>query len=209
MLPEIFHFEVRVHRHSGPLPLVWRAQHAFCLTIERTPFELHRPSPSRPYIFAAPHLSVSPSLSTLSGSFSFCFVRPAPPGSADCVCPTSRCPWRLTPVCPRAAMENAYTKSPAQVLKHFQVSQASGLSDAQVARQRAEHGRNGPSQTAQDPANFDSLARRPSDPAVGAHTRTVQGPAGSDSPWLRGAVAGPCALRGRRRLDRLRRPRRG
>ena len=39
-------------------------------------------------------------------------------------------------------MENAYTKTPAEVLKHFQVKEIRGLSSQQVRGSREKHGRN-------------------------------------------------------------------
>jgi hypothetical protein len=40
-------------------------------------------------------------------------------------------------------MENAYSKTPAEVLRHFQVSEERGLSEQQVRSLREKHGRNG------------------------------------------------------------------
>lgn len=40
-------------------------------------------------------------------------------------------------------MENAYTKSPAEALKHFQVEEQKGLSAQQVKSAREKYGRNG------------------------------------------------------------------
>lgn len=40
-------------------------------------------------------------------------------------------------------MENAYTKTPAEALKHFQVTEEKGLSEQQVKDLRAKHGKNG------------------------------------------------------------------
>jgi magnesium-transporting ATPase (P-type) len=40
-------------------------------------------------------------------------------------------------------MENAYTKTPAEVLQHFQVTEDKGLSEQQVKELRAKHGKNG------------------------------------------------------------------
>jgi magnesium-transporting ATPase (P-type) len=39
-------------------------------------------------------------------------------------------------------MENAYTKTPAEALKHFQVTEEKGLSEQQVKELRAKHGKN-------------------------------------------------------------------
>ena len=39
-------------------------------------------------------------------------------------------------------MENAYTKTPVEALKHFQVSEERGLSEQQVKSLRDKHGRN-------------------------------------------------------------------
>jgi Ca2+ transporting ATPase len=40
-------------------------------------------------------------------------------------------------------METAYTKTPAQALKHFGVTEEKGLSEQQVQSLRAKHGKNG------------------------------------------------------------------
>ena len=40
-------------------------------------------------------------------------------------------------------LENAYTKSPAEALRHFQVEEQKGLSAEQVKSAREKHGRNG------------------------------------------------------------------
>jgi Ca2+ transporting ATPase len=40
-------------------------------------------------------------------------------------------------------MENAFAKSTSEVLKFFQVSEAHGLTEAQVSASREKHGRNG------------------------------------------------------------------
>lgn len=40
-------------------------------------------------------------------------------------------------------MENAYTKTPAEALQHFQVTEEKGLSEQQVKELRAKHGKNG------------------------------------------------------------------
>tara|TARA_R110002003_G_scaffold129_2_gene12078 strand:- start:3978 stop:4133 length:156 start_codon:yes stop_codon:yes gene_type:complete len=40
-------------------------------------------------------------------------------------------------------MENAYTKTPAEALKHFQVTEEKGLSEQQVQSLREKHGKNG------------------------------------------------------------------
>jgi Ca2+ transporting ATPase len=40
-------------------------------------------------------------------------------------------------------MENAYTKTPAEALQHFQVTENKGLSAQQVATLREKHGKNG------------------------------------------------------------------
>ena len=40
-------------------------------------------------------------------------------------------------------MENAYTKTPEEVLKHFQVTETKGLSEQQVKSLREKHGKNG------------------------------------------------------------------
>jgi Ca2+ transporting ATPase len=40
-------------------------------------------------------------------------------------------------------MENAYTKTPAEALKHFQVTEEKGLSEQQVKTLREKHGKNG------------------------------------------------------------------
>lgn len=40
-------------------------------------------------------------------------------------------------------MENAFTKTPAEALRHFQVTEEKGLSAQQVASLRAQHGKNG------------------------------------------------------------------
>jgi Ca2+ transporting ATPase len=39
-------------------------------------------------------------------------------------------------------MENAYTKTPAEALQHFQVTEEKGLSAQQVTSLRAKHGKN-------------------------------------------------------------------
>jgi Ca2+ transporting ATPase len=39
-------------------------------------------------------------------------------------------------------MENAYTKTPAEVLRHFQVTEEKGLSEQQVRSLREKHGKN-------------------------------------------------------------------
>jgi Ca2+ transporting ATPase len=40
-------------------------------------------------------------------------------------------------------MENAYTKTPAEALRHFQVTEEKGLSEQQVTSLREKHGKNG------------------------------------------------------------------
>jgi magnesium-transporting ATPase (P-type) len=40
-------------------------------------------------------------------------------------------------------MENAYTRTPAEALQHFQVTEEKGLSEQQVKELRAKHGKNG------------------------------------------------------------------
>jgi Ca2+ transporting ATPase len=40
-------------------------------------------------------------------------------------------------------MDNAYTKTPAEALRHFDVTEEKGLSQQQVATLRAKHGKNG------------------------------------------------------------------
>lgn len=40
-------------------------------------------------------------------------------------------------------MENAYTKTPAEALKYFQVEEQKGLSAQQVQSAREKHGKNG------------------------------------------------------------------
>jgi Ca2+ transporting ATPase len=40
-------------------------------------------------------------------------------------------------------MENAFTKTPAEALRHFQVAEQQGLSAQQVNSLREKHGRNG------------------------------------------------------------------
>jgi Ca2+ transporting ATPase len=42
-------------------------------------------------------------------------------------------------------MENAYTRTPAEVLQHFQVTEQKGLSETQVKDLRSKHGKNGKS----------------------------------------------------------------
>jgi Ca2+ transporting ATPase len=40
-------------------------------------------------------------------------------------------------------MENAYTKTPGEALKHFQVTEQAGLSEQQVQAARQKYGKNG------------------------------------------------------------------
>jgi Ca2+ transporting ATPase len=40
-------------------------------------------------------------------------------------------------------MENAYTKTPAEALRYFQVTEDKGLSEQQVRTLREKHGKNG------------------------------------------------------------------
>lgn len=40
-------------------------------------------------------------------------------------------------------MENAYTKTPAEALRHFGVTEQQGLNKQQVETLRAKHGKNG------------------------------------------------------------------
>jgi Ca2+ transporting ATPase len=40
-------------------------------------------------------------------------------------------------------MENAYNKTPAEALRHFQVDEHKGLSASQVQSAREKHGKNG------------------------------------------------------------------
>jgi Ca2+ transporting ATPase len=40
-------------------------------------------------------------------------------------------------------MENAYTKTPGEALKHFQVTEEKGLSEQQVKKQLEKYGKNG------------------------------------------------------------------
>ena len=42
-------------------------------------------------------------------------------------------------------MDNAYTRTPAEVLQHFQVTEQKGLSESQVQDLRSKHGKNGES----------------------------------------------------------------
>jgi Ca2+ transporting ATPase len=42
-------------------------------------------------------------------------------------------------------MDNAYTRTPAEVLQHFQVTEQKGLSESQVNDLRTKHGKNGES----------------------------------------------------------------
>jgi Ca2+ transporting ATPase len=42
-------------------------------------------------------------------------------------------------------MENAFSKSTGEVLKHFSVTETQGLSEAQINASREKHGRNGTS----------------------------------------------------------------
>jgi len=44
---------------------------------------------------------------------------------------------------PHVKMENAFAKSTGEVLKFFSVSEAQGLTDAQVTASREKYGRNG------------------------------------------------------------------
>jgi Ca2+ transporting ATPase len=44
-------------------------------------------------------------------------------------------------------MENAFTRTPAEALKHFEVTEEKGLSENQVKSLREKHGRNGESAT--------------------------------------------------------------
>jgi len=79
-------------------------------------------------------------------------------------------------------MENAYTKTPAEALQHFQVTEEKGLSEQQVKDLRAKHGKNGmlamTRQEQRQRANArNSAARRPPNAHLGAHPRAVQGPA--------------------------------
>lgn len=40
-------------------------------------------------------------------------------------------------------MENAFTKTTSEVLKHFSVSESKGLTEAQISASREKFGRNG------------------------------------------------------------------
>ena len=40
-------------------------------------------------------------------------------------------------------MDNAYTRTPSEALKHFQVTEEKGLSEQQVQSLREKHGKNG------------------------------------------------------------------
>lgn len=44
-------------------------------------------------------------------------------------------------------MDNAFTRTPAEALKHFGVTEENGLSEPQVKSLREKHGKNGESAT--------------------------------------------------------------
>jgi Ca2+ transporting ATPase len=44
-------------------------------------------------------------------------------------------------------MDNAYTRTPTEALKHFEVTEEKGLSEQQVKNLREKHGKNGESAT--------------------------------------------------------------
>jgi hypothetical protein len=83
-------------------------------------------------------------------------------------------------------MENAFTKTPAEALRHFQVTEEKGLSAQQVDALRAKHGKNGMLYCSRRQSSIEgvevlmqgnSAARRPAHAHLGAHPRAVQGPA--------------------------------
>lgn len=65
-------------------------------------------------------------------------MQPQPP----CSFPYRGLTGRLAEELRDRGMENAYTKTPAEVLKHFQTKEARGLSAQQVNDSRKKHGRN-------------------------------------------------------------------
>jgi len=94
-------------------------------------------------------------------------------------------------------MENAYTKTPAEALRQFQVEEQQGLSAQQVQSAREKHGKNGMSASSQRPPTTntrDSAARRPADTHLGAHPGAVQGPAGHHLARLGSSVVRTCPL---------------
>jgi hypothetical protein len=108
-------------------------------------------------------------------------------------------------------MENAYVRSPRDVLEYFGATEVHGLSDSQVEALRLKHGRNGrlhlllttiPSIC----SLLRSHPRRTSYPPMGACPRAIQGSARYHSPGQRRRLIRTRPFRGRGGLDRFRRP---
>jgi magnesium-transporting ATPase (P-type) len=108
-------------------------------------------------------------------------------------------------------MDDAFIKSPSEVLKHFQVSERRGLSEERVKGQRDKFGPNG---TKEDHAILDrkcllmfidSIARRTAHATMGAGIGAVQGSASHNIAWVCCFVVLTGTVRGRGRLDGVRR----
>jgi hypothetical protein len=80
-------------------------------------------------------------------------------------------------------MENAYTKTPAEALRHFQVAEDKGLSEQQVRTLREKHGKNGMLDNtttcmwrtmadAREPQRFQKTRQRPSGSSFSSSSRT-------------------------------------
>jgi hypothetical protein len=96
-------------------------------------------------------------------------------------------------------MDNAYIKSPEEALKHFQATEEQGLSEQQVTAFRQKYGKNGtqlqaPLSRAHLLTGVDSLARRPSNSDLGAHSGAIQGSAGYNITGFGGCIVRPGAF---------------
>jgi hypothetical protein len=103
-------------------------------------------------------------------------------------------------------MENAFTKTPAEALRQFQVTEDKGLSAQQVESLRQKHGRNckleharrwtrGITARGVSTNTPHSAARRPAHAHLGAYPRAIQGPAGHHPARLSGGIIRTRTLR--------------
>jgi|SRR5690242_2437574 len=107
-------------------------------------------------------------------------------------------------------MENAYTRTPAEALKHFQVTEPNGLSETQVKSLRDKHGKNGMLAIFERQEDYsiltktNSLARGAANTNLAAYSRAVQRPTGYNIARIRSSVLCACFVRRRGGLDGLR-----
>ncbi len=83
-------------------------------------------------------------------------------------------------------MDDAFVRSPKEVLEHFRVAESDGLTDLGVESALQKYGKNGrhtdPIRVAQHKLTVFSYTRGSAYAAMGAHSGTVQGPAGHHPP---------------------------